>query len=246
VTVPLPVPEAELSVSQAAFSLAVQVRVPPPVLLMVRVWAAGLPPPCWAVNVKAVGLTPIAGEGVGDGVGVGDAGVRIWLIPGISESRRPNALEPLALAESPDPTAASPVLPDVAMAEVAESDDDPTACTEVEEADDDIAAKLLGCTVLVVDWTPDDDIVVAGWAVVVSGVVVLTGELSDNDVEDVLVEGVTVAILGRGDLRMRLCDLWPWGWVVVERRLPEIVRFSLPACGFDGGIVVCARADDVK
>jgi hypothetical protein len=41
----------------------------------------------------------------------------------------------------------------------------------------------------------------------VSGVVELTGELSDNDVEDVLVEGVTVAILGRGDLRMRLCDL---------------------------------------
>jgi len=39
---------------------------------------------------------------------------------------------------------------------------------------------------------------------VVSGVVVLTGELSDNDVVDVLVEGVTVAILGGADLRMRL------------------------------------------
>jgi hypothetical protein len=150
------------------------------------------------VNVKAVGLAPIAGD-VGD-----DGGVRSWLIPGISESRRPNAREPLALPESPDPTAARPVLPDVAMAEVAESDDAPTACAEVEEADD-IAAKLLGWTVLVADWIPD--IVVVGCAVVVSGVVVLTGELSDNDVEDVLVEGVTVAILGRGDLRMRLCDL---------------------------------------
>jgi hypothetical protein len=106
-----------------------------------------------------VGLTPIAGEGVGDGVGVCDAGVRIWLIPGISESRRPNALEPLAPPESPDPAAASPVLPDAAIAEVAETDDVPTACAEVEVADD-TAAKLLGCTVLVADWSPD--IVVVG------------------------------------------------------------------------------------
>jgi hypothetical protein len=48
------------------------------------------------------------------------------------------------------------------MAEVAETDDAPTACAEAEEADDDIAAKLLGCTVLVADWTPDADIVVVG------------------------------------------------------------------------------------
>ena len=33
------------SVNQAALSLAVQLRVPPPVLLMLRVWVAGLAPP---------------------------------------------------------------------------------------------------------------------------------------------------------------------------------------------------------
>lgn len=36
VTEPVPVPEAGLRVSHAALSLAVQVRVPPPVLLIVR------------------------------------------------------------------------------------------------------------------------------------------------------------------------------------------------------------------
>jgi hypothetical protein len=37
VTVPLPVPEAGLRVSHAVLSLALQVNVPPPVLLMLRV-----------------------------------------------------------------------------------------------------------------------------------------------------------------------------------------------------------------
>jgi hypothetical protein len=37
VTDPFPVPEAELRDSQAALSVAVQMRVPPPVLLMLSV-----------------------------------------------------------------------------------------------------------------------------------------------------------------------------------------------------------------
>ena len=61
VTVPLPVPPVVESVSQLAVSLAVQARVPPPVLLMLRVCVAGLLPPCVAVNEKLVGLAPIAG-----------------------------------------------------------------------------------------------------------------------------------------------------------------------------------------
>ena len=61
VTVPLPVPEAGESVSQVTLSLAVQLRVPPPVFLMLSVWAAGLPPPCWAVNDMLVVLAPMAG-----------------------------------------------------------------------------------------------------------------------------------------------------------------------------------------
>ena len=44
VTVPLPVLEAGLTVNQEALSLADQVRVPPPVLLMLSVWVAGLLP----------------------------------------------------------------------------------------------------------------------------------------------------------------------------------------------------------
>jgi hypothetical protein len=45
VTVPLPVPEAGLAVNHVALSLAVQLSVPPPALLMVTVWVAGLVPP---------------------------------------------------------------------------------------------------------------------------------------------------------------------------------------------------------
>ena len=61
VTVPLPVPEARLRDNQVALSLALQLKVPPPMLLMVKVCAVGLPPPCWAVKDRLVGLAPIAG-----------------------------------------------------------------------------------------------------------------------------------------------------------------------------------------
>ncbi|MBU6435713.1 MAG: hypothetical protein KJS98_20590 [Nitrospirae bacterium] len=60
VTTPVPVPEAGLRDNQAALSLADQLRVPPPVLLMVKAWAAGLAP-AWAVKDRLVGLAPIAG-----------------------------------------------------------------------------------------------------------------------------------------------------------------------------------------
>jgi hypothetical protein len=79
-TVPLPVPEAGLRVSQAALSLAVHVRVPPPVLLILRVWLAGLPPPCWAANEKLVGLVPMAG-GAGAAVTVKVTGTKTVVAP---------------------------------------------------------------------------------------------------------------------------------------------------------------------
>jgi hypothetical protein len=60
VVVPFPVPVVVDNVSQAALSLAVQFKVPPPVLLIVRVWVAGLDPAC-AVKEKLAGLAPIAG-----------------------------------------------------------------------------------------------------------------------------------------------------------------------------------------
>ena len=69
-TVPLPVPEAGLRVNQAALSVALQVNVPPPVLLRLKVWFAGLLPPCWAVKDRLIGLAPMEGL-VGGGVGAG-------------------------------------------------------------------------------------------------------------------------------------------------------------------------------
>ena len=46
VTLPLPVPPVVERVNHVAFSLAVQFKLPPPVLLMLRVCGAGLAPPC--------------------------------------------------------------------------------------------------------------------------------------------------------------------------------------------------------
>jgi hypothetical protein len=68
VSVPLLVPEAGLTANQLWLSLALQVSVPPPVLLMLRVWLAGLLPPWVAVKERLVGLAPIAGAVGGGGV----------------------------------------------------------------------------------------------------------------------------------------------------------------------------------
>lgn len=58
---PLPVPDAGDSVSQAALSVTDHASVPPPVLLMLTVCEAGLPPPCCAEKDRLVGLVPMAG-----------------------------------------------------------------------------------------------------------------------------------------------------------------------------------------
>lgn len=71
VTAPFPIPEAGLSVNQAALSLAVHVSVPPPWLLMVKVWVAGLALPCVAAKERFTGLTPIAGSTTGGGAEAG-------------------------------------------------------------------------------------------------------------------------------------------------------------------------------
>jgi len=77
------------TVNHAALSLAVQLKVPPPVFLMLTVWAAGLLPPCWAVKDKLVGLALIVGgAGAGDGGEEADAGgLTSRERPGISFSR---------------------------------------------------------------------------------------------------------------------------------------------------------------
>lgn len=61
VSEPLPVPEVGEMPSQEAFSLADQVRNPPPVLEMLRVCELGLLSPCTAVNERLAGLVLIIG-----------------------------------------------------------------------------------------------------------------------------------------------------------------------------------------
>ena len=115
VTAPLPVPEAGLRDNQAALSLALQLKVPPPVLLMVRVWMAGLAPTC-AVKDRLVGLAPIAG--LTDSTGT-EGGEINCVNPGIAAANllidRP-AVVPLPEGdELPTPAAASGRVPVAAV-----------------------------------------------------------------------------------------------------------------------------------
>lgn len=58
---PAPVPDAGLTDNQVALALALQFKVPPPVLLMVTACVKGLLPPCWAEKDRLIGFVPIAG-----------------------------------------------------------------------------------------------------------------------------------------------------------------------------------------
>src|SRR3977135_1272411 len=60
-SVPFPVPEAGLRVNHVALSLALQLNVPPPVLLMLRSCAAGFAPPAVAAKERLMGVARIAG-----------------------------------------------------------------------------------------------------------------------------------------------------------------------------------------
>jgi len=64
--------------------LALQFKVPPPVLLIFRVLAMGLPPPCWAVKDRLIGLAPIAG-GTGAAVTVNVTGT-VTVVAPVAES----------------------------------------------------------------------------------------------------------------------------------------------------------------
>jgi hypothetical protein len=112
VTAPVPVPEAGLSDNQVVLSLALQLKVPPPVLLMVKVCAVGLPPPCWAVKDRLVGLAPIAGLTETTGAGGGEVNC---VNPGISAANllidRPPPPPLPEVDELPAPAAASEVVP---------------------------------------------------------------------------------------------------------------------------------------
>jgi hypothetical protein len=112
VTVPVPVPEAGLSDNQVVLSFALQLKVPPPALLMVKVCAVGLPPPCWAVKDRLIGLAPIAGLTETTGAEGGEINCAN---PGISAANlladRPPARPLPEVDELPAPAAASGIVP---------------------------------------------------------------------------------------------------------------------------------------
>ena len=112
VTVPVPVPEAGLSDNQVALSFALQLKGPPPALLMVKVCAVGLPPPCWAVKDRLVGLVPIAGLTETTGTEGGEINCAN---PGIPSTNlltdRPPARSLSEVDELPAPAAASGMVP---------------------------------------------------------------------------------------------------------------------------------------
>jgi hypothetical protein len=112
VTVPFPVPEAGETASQVVLGLALQFKVPPPVLLIFSVWAVGLPPPCCAVKDRLVGLVPIVGLTETTGAEGGEINCAN---PGISAANllidRPPAPPLPEVEELPAPAAASGIVP---------------------------------------------------------------------------------------------------------------------------------------
>lgn len=87
VTEPLPVPEVVEMLNQETFSLAVQVRSPPPAFEMLRVCELELLSPCAAVKERVAGLVRIIG-------GTGAASTVRWT--GIVTAVAPAALKVIA------------------------------------------------------------------------------------------------------------------------------------------------------
>lgn len=75
VMAPLPAPEAGPRDKLGCAITGAPGHGAAPVLSMLSVWDPGLPPPCWAVKDRLVGLAPIAGltepPGIGTGTGSG-------------------------------------------------------------------------------------------------------------------------------------------------------------------------------
>jgi hypothetical protein len=112
VTVPFPIPEVGEIASHVVLGLAVQLSVPPPVLLMVTVWVAGLMPPWVAAKERLVGLISIVGLTETAGTEGGESNC---VNPGISAANllidRPPAFPLPEVEELPVPAAASGIVP---------------------------------------------------------------------------------------------------------------------------------------
>lgn len=197
VTGPLPVPEAGLTDNQVALALAFQLKVPPPVLLMLTVCAKGLLPPCWAVKDRLVGLIPIAGL---TGTTGAEGGVISCANPGISAANllidRPPVLPFPAVEEFPAPAAASGMTPvDVA----------PTAMDPVVVTDDGatlmVARGTAAPTVLLNDDAPMDW---EAWVSLCSDVGEVGTELRDEELDG---EGSTDAIGAFCGFRISRCGV---------------------------------------
>ena len=80
VTVPAPAPVFGVCPSQAASWLTAQRSALLPVLLMAKVWAGGLLPPCCAVKDRLAGVMPMA-DGTGAAVTVKETGIVTVVAP---------------------------------------------------------------------------------------------------------------------------------------------------------------------
>ncbi len=83
-------PEA-VRVSHGSLLPALQIRVPPPVLVTLTAWAEGFAPPWTPLNVRLAGLRPMVGE---DGGGGGGGGERMACTSGRWVSLRGGLAEP--------------------------------------------------------------------------------------------------------------------------------------------------------
>ena len=126
---PAPVPDAGVTDNQVVLALALQLKVPLPVLLMVTVCAKGLLPPCWAVKDRLGGPDPITG--LTDETTGAEGDDSNCVNPGISDANLlidlPPGLPPPEVEGLPVPAAASGIVPVVGV---------PTAMDPVVVVDD--------------------------------------------------------------------------------------------------------------
>lgn len=133
-------PDTGLTDNQLVLALALQVKVPPPVLLMATVCAKRLLLPCWAVKDRLVGLAPITGlTEITGAEGDGSNCVN----PGISAANllidRPPTLSLPEVEVLPMPAAASGTVPVVVV---------PTGIDSVVVVDDGATLVVVSGTVV--------------------------------------------------------------------------------------------------
>jgi hypothetical protein len=228
VTVPVPLPDNMLGVSQGALSDTVQLRVPDPEFVIVRVCAPGLLPPWTPANEKLVALSPIVGGGGG--------GVINSVRPGIVAARLCRLLLPVG----PLPEAGEGAVPTLATGRVADDVKlvEPELVVVVDVAETVVDGAMTGAAMTDVSalFVAVEESFVS--SLVFSIEVVIGAVVGVSDWCAGAAEGISVdEVLGRRDFLMSLRGLRGKGWtpLVVDgswglvRRLVAWLRiFAFP------------------